>query len=116
MRAIPSCGLRLVVGKTSCQRTGNTSLFENDRPRGGLLRGQRSGWDRARVEEGDRHFRVETRLVGAHEDPHCGVRVDPSAKVAAPAQALRIGDFEQRRRTLVHTVVCETDGRAATPT
>ena len=38
MRAIPNIGLRPVAGKTSCRQTGTTSLFENDRPHGGLLR------------------------------------------------------------------------------
>ena len=37
MRAIPGCGLQPVAGKTSCSRIGTTSLFENDRPHGGLL-------------------------------------------------------------------------------
>ena len=43
MRAIPTRGFRPVAGKTSCRRTGTASLFENDRPHGGLLRCQGLG-------------------------------------------------------------------------
>ena len=41
MRAIPNNGLRPAVRKTSYCRTGTTSLFDNDRPQGGLLQGIR---------------------------------------------------------------------------